>query len=380
MAQSKPVIAHINKHLFQKSETFIYNYIVNLKHYEPICCTARKVHPELFPFPSENLYVFPQPHSLLRFLGMYSRIDYIGKGLQLREILRTRNARLLHAHYAYSGYLLLPLKKELDIPLITMVYGYDVSLLPQENQWKINYAMLFRDGNIMLAEGLHMKSVLMKLGCPEEKIRIQRIAIPVTKIPYRERAPKKTGYKIIFLFCGRFVEKKGIMFALQALTKAKQAGVNFEFRLIGDGPLHPAIRKYSAEHDLDANISLLGMLNYQQYLQQLDQADLFLHPSTTADNGDSEGGAPTTILEAQAAGVPVIATTHADIPNITLPDRSALLSPERDIEQLFTNIMRICSDQKQWAAMGKAGRSFVEQYHDIAKEIYNLESIYASVI
>ena len=112
----------------------------------------------------------------------------------------------------------------------------------------------------------------------------------------------------------------------------------------------------------------------------MEKADLFLHPSVTADNGDSEGGAPTVILESQAHGMPVISTYHADIPNIVRPNKSALLSNERDVVSLADNILYLLENQDVWANMGLEGRHFVEQYHDIEKEVILLEEKYERLL
>jgi colanic acid/amylovoran biosynthesis glycosyltransferase len=63
------------------------------------------------------------------------------------------------------------------------------------------------------------------------------------------------------------------------------------------------------------------------------EANILLQPSVTAANGDTEGGLYT-LLEAQVLGMPVISTYHADISNVVLPGKSALLVPERNSEAL----------------------------------------------
>lgn len=94
-------------------------------------------------------------------------------------------------------------------------------------------------------------------------------------------------------------------------------------------------------------VRLLGFLGYEGYQQQMGEADLFLHPSVTAADGDSEGGAPTAIPEAQVMGLPVTSTLHVDIPHVVAPDESALLSGERDVAGLAVNVARHILDAMQ---------------------------------
>ena len=57
-----------------------------------------------------------------------------------------------------------------------------------------------------------------------------------------------------------------------------------------------------------------------------------------AKNGDTEAGAPVAILEAHATGLPVISSYHADIPDVVVDGKSALLAPERDVGTLAKHL------------------------------------------
>lgn len=116
------------------------------------------------------------------------------------------------------------------------------------------------------------------------------------------------------------------------------------------------------------------------YLRELDSASIFLHPSVVSADGDTEGGAPTVLLEAQAMGLPVVSTLHADIPNVTVPGKSALLVAERDADAIAEVLVALLDDPSGWAAMGRAGRRHVESYHDIHKEAPALEERYRSLL
>ena len=110
---------------------------------------------------------------------------------------------------------------------------------------------------------------------------------------------------------------------------------------------------------MGAYTKLLGFQQHENMIKEMDKSDIFISPSVTAANGDSEGGAPTTILEAQACGLPVLSTYHADIPNIVIPEKSALLAPERDAETLSNNLMTLLNEQERWKEMGGNGKNFI---------------------
>lgn len=373
-------IANIFHTYLSRSETFIYQQVSNLSQFQSL----------IIAWKYQNLAQFPRPHedcfSLTLKKGTWSWWKQgIGRRLLGRELLaerflKRRQARLLHAHFGAMGVWALRLRRALKIPLITTFYGHDMSKKPLLAELRHGYARLFGEGDLFLVEGPRMRERLSEIGCPPDKIGIQRIAIPVADLPFRPRLAKKAGAKVVIAFSGRFVEKKGLLPALQALAMVRATAPAFEFRIIGDGPLRPAIESFVRGNGLGNCVRLLGFLDYGRYIGQMQEADLFLHPSVTAADGDSEGGAPTTILEAQALGLPVIASRHADIPHVVVADRSALLSAEGDIPGLAANIARLLADQDSWARMGEAGRRHVQENHDVAREIPRLESRYAELL
>ncbi len=384
MRSNKPVIAHYNSEFGQKSQTFIYQYLSNLKNFRLIFFAEEFKNLDLFPLEKNDLYLVPaqRPQKYTKQWLYYEVLcKCFGMNMEPEEmILRNRKVRLIHAHFGPQGFSALKMRGNLKVPIITNFYGYDVSRLVQHQEWRDRYSILFQEGDLFLVEGEFMKSRVMELGCPKNKIKIQRIAIPVDKIPFCSRLPKKNNEKAIFVFCGRFVEKKGLIYALQALREVRNRRKDFEFWIIGDGPLRPLVESFIQESQMSPYVKLWGFLNYKDYLNEMQKADIFVHPSVTAADGNSEGGAPTTILEAQAMGLPVVATFHADIPNVVVPNESALLSQERDVPGLASNIEYLLDNQDRWGAMGRKGRDFVEQNHDFKNGLVALEERYRSLI
>lgn len=384
MVKDKHVVAQYNETFYLKIQPFIYYYISNLKNFYPIYFARNFLNLDLFPLPKNDLYLVPV-HLPKRYTYQWLYYGMLRKfsGINIcaeEIVLRKRKVRLIHAHFGPEGFNALKLRGKLNIPLVTSFYGYDVSRLAQQADWRERYQTLFREGNLFLVEGEFMKSRIIELGAPSNKVRIQRIAIPLTEFPYSARKPRKAGDRVIFFFCGRFTEKKGLIFSLRALEKIRGLGKDFEFRIVGDGKLRPEIEIFIKEHGMSECVKLLGSLDHQDYLKEMRKADIYIHPSVTAEDGNTEGGAPTTILEAQGMGIPVLTTYHADIPNIVVPGESALLCNERDWQGLADNINYLMENQDCWEKMGRRGREFVAKYHDIRNELSNLEEKYRSII
>ena len=178
------------------------------------------------------------------------------------------------------------------------------------------------------------------------------------------------------LFVGRLVEKKGLEIALRALSDPR---VDFPWRLtvIGDGPLGPRLRALANKLGIGDHVDFVGSRSLDELRAALQAHDLLLQPSRIAPDGDSEGGAPTVILEAQACGMPVLSTAHADIPHITLPGQSAWLAPEGDAVALAYLMRRAAEEADRWDIMGRAGRYKIETDHDVNRTILHLEDLYA---
>jgi colanic acid/amylovoran biosynthesis glycosyltransferase len=109
--------------------------------------------------------------------------------------------------------------------------------------------------------------------------------------------------------------------------------------------------------------------------ERLRASDLFLAPSVTASNGDSEGGAPTTILDAQAVGTIIVASSHADIPFLVDDGRTGFLVEEGNANALSEGIRRALASRCEWPAIAvNAARQVAELHsdHAVAAELLRI--------
>ena len=378
-------VVHFRHTWGKPTETFLYQYIKNYKKTRPILVGYKRINEELFPFDCPIVPLYPKwskarfERSIRYRLNLQEANKHYNQAKTFKTI-REFDVRLIHAHFGYTGYYALPVQQRTNLPLVTTFYGHDISRMPDIPGWDHKLLELFEQGDLFLVEGPFMEKRLHEIGCPSQKSGIQRIAIDCELYPFHIRKPKEKSKNIEIFFCASIREKKGLIYALEAVARAHQHFSNLVFYIAGDGPCRTRIEDKITELKMGSYTHLLGFLTHKQMIKEMNTADIFIQPSVTAQDGNSEGGAPTTILEAQACGIPVLATTHADIPYVVVSGTSALLSPEKDVEALYNNLMTLLNFQEMWVSMGRTGREFIEEKHDVHKEVQRLEDRYYQLV
>jgi len=89
---------------------------------------------------------------------------------------------------------------------------------------------------------------------------------------------------------------------------------------------------------------------------------------------------PTVVLEAQAIGLPVVATAHAGIPEAVMHGETGLLVPERDGQQLAECISQILNSSDLWQRLSQQAQKQVRQHFDLCKQTQCLEKLYEQLL
>ena len=138
------------------------------------------------------------------------------------------------------------------------------------------------------------------------------------------------------------------------------------------------MEKLISELNLQNSVTLHGARESAVVRRMMDGAHIFLLASVSID-GDQEGQG-LVLQEAQASGLPVIATQHGAFPEGVVADESAFLVPERDPDAIAERLAFLIEHSETWPAMGQRGRKFVEQNYDIHKLNLQLAGIYEKAI
>lgn len=306
-------------------------------------------------------------------------------GFLIRHI-RLIGAQLIHSHFGSIGWENLDAARKTGIKHVVTFYGQDVNRLPvSQPVWNTRYHRLFEEVDGVLCEGKFMAGRIIELGCSPEIVNVQHLGVDVDGIQYLPRIWDGIGALRILIAAG-FREKKGIPDGLDALGRLHKE-IPIEITIVGDASHDPdSIReKRSILEAIDRNhlkgqTRLLGFQPYSVLLREAYAHHIFLSPNHTAIDGDTEGGAPVSLIDMAATGMPIVSTLHCDIPEIIRPGITGLLVEERDIDGLSNSIRWLAEHTDQWRSMLDAGRKWIETEYNAIIQGQKLACIYESVI
>ncbi len=335
----------------------------------------------------------PNIHCLSELSPVRSRVErYLRKyrlrprWSYLRSVAKNVNAKIIHSHFGDIGWTNLAAIRGTSLKHVVTFYGYDVSYLPStDRRWLFRYKELFLESDVFLCEGAHMASRLVALGCPPSKVRVHHLGINTETIRYCPRRWKQ-GERFRVLIAGSFREKKGIPDALEALGKIRDV-VPLDITIIGDAGPEPRSQREKErvlntinKTGLRLSTRLLGYQPHQTLISEAYRHHLFISPSVTASDGDSEGGAPVSLIEMMATGIPVVTTVHCDIPDVVRYGIDGWLVEEHDITGLTERIEWLLENEGNWGKFLEAGRAHVELEFNAAHQGRRLEKIYLELL
>lgn len=240
--------------------------------------------------------------------------------------------------------------------------GYDISSHLRERGENV-YRGAFARADGFLTNCEFFRDRLIELGAPPERTTVVPSAVNVELFAPRPN-PWEPGQKLRLLGVGRLVEKKGFTYAVQALALLAADGVDFDCRIIGEGPLRSALETEAAAAGLAERIRFTGAAPQQEIAEALAQAHIFLAPCTTASNGDQDASI-NTLKEAMAAERPFVSTLHGGIPELVAGVDGGVLAPEANPRALYQALQTLIERRDAWTEMGGRARARIERAYSI---------------
>lgn len=297
-----------------------------------------------------------QPGKLQRFLSARRALALHASDLACTLQLEPP-PDVIVANFGQNGIVAARLKQAFfpDARLAVIFHGWDVSAYVAANGWEgyrraapaIDVAIAV---NRPWAERLAANTPIRDVVVHHLGVDLQKIQQPPPRILGR------AGFGIVFV--GRMVEKKGLIYLIEAAARLTARGHELGIDVVGDGPEESGLRAAAASAGVGDSIVFHGRQPNEVVLRLMAGADCLVLPSVTAADGDQEG-IPVTLMEAMATGLPVVSTFHSGIPELIADDDTGLLVPERDAGALAGAIERLITEPGLGQRLANRARAFV---------------------
>ncbi len=352
----------------QYSQTFIYEQLLQHQRYAPQVFCWRRENKAQFPF--SPVYRANPTYGLTR---LSPRFHYV---------FARERFDVVHAHFAPGAVYALPYAQRHGVPLVVTFHGYDVPLYWNNRRFRPDYLPFLRHGRAVLEQmtlGLcasnELKELLVAMGVPERKLRVHRLGIDLERFAprARETATDATSDARKQVICvGRFVEKKGLSYAIRAFAPHHAQA---KLTLVGGGPDEASLRALVSSLGIEASVEFAGVMPSAEVARRVAQSDVLMAPSVIARDGDRESGL-IVAKEASASAVPVVATVHGGLPEIVEHGVTGFLAPERDVATLSQHLQTLLNDESLRHAMGVKAREKMEREYDGKQQARALEALY----
>ncbi|HBO28514.1 MAG TPA: hypothetical protein DIV44_14395 [Leeuwenhoekiella sp.] len=282
--------------------------------------------------------------------------------------LKKKKIDVILVQYGIHAFDLLPVLQKTSIPFVVHFHGYDASVkevIKRTNQ----YQEVFRHAAFVIAVSKKMHKTLLELGCPSSKLILNTYGPNPIFFDVQANFEKKT-----FISIGRFVDKKAPHLTIMAFAKALKVHPDANLWMAGDGVLKNACFDLAKVLGCEKSVEFLGIITPEAYRERLQKVRGFVQHSKTGLNGDMEG-TPLAVLEASAAGVPVISTLHAGIPDVVIHEQTGLLAEEGAVEEMAQHMIRLLDDVELAGELGRAARKRIYEAFTMQRYISKLDEV-----
>jgi glycosyltransferase involved in cell wall biosynthesis len=290
----------------------------------------------------------------------------------LSEYLNTHLVDVVLAEYGLVGANVTQGCLKSQTPLVTVFHGFDAFEHQILKKYSGRYRHLFNYANAIIAVSRAMQEQLILLGAPKKRVHWIPYGVDCQKFNPAEETVGPGPVR--FIFIGRLIAKKAPDLLISSFKKMNDVWPNTELVMVGEGAMEKECRELIQRMGMQDKIKLAGAALPETVPELLKSADVYVQHSVVSPNGDSEG-TPNSILEASAAGLPVVSTFHGGIPDIVRHDDTGFLVEERDIEGMAAFMGRLAGDSSRRREMGRNGRNFICNNFSLPASIERIKKV-----
>jgi glycosyltransferase involved in cell wall biosynthesis len=275
---------------------------------------------------------------------------------RLARLLARNRVDLIHAHqYSPFFYALTARLLYWHPPILFTEHGRWIPDYPRRKRIIANRLLLQRRDRVVGVGEYIRQALIINEGILARRVEVLFNGVDLT--PYRQPAPDRMATRrdiglqeddFVIILVARLVPIKNHLTAVRALHLVALREPNARLILVGEGPEERAIRAGIEEYGLEQRVRLLGLRTDVPRL--LQAADVFLLTSINE-------GIPLTVIEAMAAGLPVVSTAVGGVAEVVLDGQTGLLAPAGNAEILSQHLLRLSADADLRTQLGQVGRA-----------------------
>jgi len=388
------------------SETFILNQItglIDLGHDVDIFALERgyteKLHGDITKYdllsrthyperqPGEPLggiksMVFHSPGFLKRPSSLFKVYRAIEKGIPGTSFLfhcvpffKEHSYDIVHCQFGPNGNIGAGLKElgVINAKLVTTFHGYDIRL--GQSRGGGIYAPLRENGDLFLAISKYNRRQLEHMGFELSKIVDHPVGIDIERFKHAASPASGPDGEIRIVTIARLVGEKGLEYAIKAVAmlSARNPGLTIKYEIIGEGKLLDKLKSLAAEEGIPHAVTFSGGRDQDYISGRLAVSDIVLLSSV-------EEALSVALMEAQASGLPAVATKVGGVSEVVMDGVSGYLVQPGDAEAMAEKLDLLVNDPERRRIMGMAGRKMVEEKYDIRKLNKKLVELYRSLL
>ena len=297
---------------------------------------------------------------------------HFATGVYAAWLLRDRRGVHIHAHFVdRAATVALVASRLLDTTYSVTAHAREIYVDPVLLPERIGNAAF----SVTCTE-YNRRHMIEELGAPATA-RLSRLYHGLDLAAYAVNGRHPANPPLV-LSVAQLWERKGLRYLIEAAAVLRDRGCAFRCEIVGDGPQRAELQALVDRLGLGGLVTLTGPLPHPEVVERYRRASAFVLPCVVTDDGDRDG-IPNVILEAMAAGLPVVSTPVSGIPEVIRDGETGFSVPERDPAALATAIAAVLSDPARAHEIAERGRAFVHSEFELQRNVDRLLDLFEPV-
>lgn len=293
----------------------------------------------------------------------------------LTRLVREHGIEMIHAHWILpNGFIAGRVARRAGIPYACTLHGSDVFMAERNPLFGALAKSALEGAAHVTSCSSELRDRLLAVGGEQHADKVLLVPNGTDRVPPTDDAAAQRAARAVreryglppssdaplLVAVGRLVYKKGFEFLLDALPAVLERHPEARLVLGGGGDLEDDLRRRVGELGLEDAVTMTGHLSHPRVLELIAAGDVFVMPSVRDPKGNVDG-LPIVVLEAMAAGKPVVASDVSGMPMAVTDGETGRLVPERDPAALAAVLGEVLSAPETAARWGAAGRKRVAE-------------------